>query len=163
MTLPHGRPTVGVSRILDTTEGGADGSYEEKGAWVYLVVDVVTFTGNVTVISARADGAPLTEVAYVAPLLWSLGISIVLSILGRIAVEIARPSELLQADVRDKEITRFGDYVTGLVIGFGVLVPLGLAMAEQDHFWIANAIYAVSALAAVVGTVVRLVAYRRGL
>jgi hypothetical protein len=152
-----------VSRILDISEGGADVSYEEKGAWVYLVVVVVTFTGYVAVVGARADGGPLTEVAYVAPLLWSLGVSIVLSILGRIAVEIARPSEMLQADVRDKEITRSGDYVTGVVVGFGVLLPLGLALAEQDHFWIANAIYAVSALGAVVGTVVRLVAYRRGL
>lgn len=138
-------------------------SYEEKGAWVYLVVVVVTFTGYVAVIVARADGGPLAEVAYVAPLLWSLGISIGLSVLGRIAVEIARPSDMLQADVRDKEITRSGDYVTGVVIGFGVLLPLGLALAEQDHFWIANAIYGVSALGAVVGTVVRLVAYRRGL
>jgi hypothetical protein len=74
-----------VSKILDTTDRGVDVSYEEKGTWVYLVVVLVTFTGYVVVHLARADGTPLAELAYVAPLLWSLGISIALSarVLGR--------------------------------------------------------------------------------
>jgi len=138
-------------------------TYEEKGTWVYLVAIVVTFGGYVAVLLARAGGGPVAEVAYVAPLLWSLGISIGLTVLGRIVVEVVRPSEGTTADVRDKEISRSGDYVTGMVVSGGVLLPLGLAMAQADHFWIANAIYAVSALGAVAGTLVRLVAYRRGL
>src|SRR5215475_6765321 len=38
-----------------------------------------------------------------------------------------------------------------------------LALAEVDYFWIANAIYLGFVLWAVVGSVIRLVAYRRGL
>ncbi len=137
-------------------------SYEERGAWVYLAAVVATFVGYVVVVLTRADGGALTEVEYVAPLVWSVGISIGLTVLGRIALEVVRPSGGTTADVRDREITRRGDAVTGLVV-VGVIVPLGLALAEADHFWIANAIYAVSAAGAVVGTVTRLVAYRRGL
>ena len=138
-------------------------TYEEKGAWVYLVAIVVTFGGYVAVLLARAGGGPVAGVAYVAPLLWSIGISIALTIVGSIFVEVVRPSDSTTADVRDKEIRRSGDYVTGMVVSVGVLLPLGLAMAQAEHFWIANAIYAVSALGAVAGTLVRLVAYRRGL
>ena len=137
-------------------------SYEERGAWVYLVAVCLTFAGYVVVVLSRADGGPLTGVDYVAPLLWSIGISIAATIVGRIAVEVARPGEGTTADVRDKEIARGGDHLTGLVVGAGVVLPLVLAVAAADHFWIANAIYAVSALGAVVGTVARLIAYRRG-
>ena len=45
----------------------------------------------------------------------------------------------------------------------GMIVPFVLAVAEVDYFWIANAIYLAFALATLVGTSVKLVAYRRGL
>lgn len=137
-------------------------SYEERGAWVYLVAVVATFCGYVAVVLARAGGGALADADYVAPLLWSIGISIALTIAGRIAIEIVRPGEGTTADVRDKEISRSGDYATGMVVSVGVVLPLALALAEADHFWIANAIYAISALGAVVGTAVKLVMYRRG-
>jgi hypothetical protein len=50
-----------------------------------------------------------------------------------------------------------------MVLGVLTVGPLGLAMAEADHFWIANAIYLAAAFANVVSTSVKLVAYRRGL
>jgi hypothetical protein len=40
--------------------------------------------------------------------------------------------------------------------------PFVLALLEADHFWIANAIYLVFVVQAVVGTIIKLVAYRRG-
>jgi hypothetical protein len=43
-----------------------------------------------------------------------------------------------------------------------MLVPFGLAMAEGDHFWIANAIYLAFVLSALTASVVKIVAYRRG-
>jgi len=138
-------------------------SYEERGAWVYLVAVVVTFAGYVTVVLGRVDGGRIADVDYVAPLLWSIGISIAVTIAGRIAVEVVRPGDGTTADVRDTEIGHRGDRVTGMVVGIGVIAPLWLALAEADHFWIANSIYAISALGAVIGTAVTLAAYRRGL
>lgn len=151
-----------MSKILNFCSEVVAVSYEERGAWVYLVAVVATFAGYAAVVLARADGGPLADVDYVAPLLWSIGISIAVTIAGRIAVEVVRPGEGTTTDVRDKEIALRGDRITGLVVGVGVILPLGLALAEADYFWIANAIYAISALGAVVGTAVTLVAYRRG-
>jgi len=141
--------------------GGAV-SYEEKGAWAYLVATVVTYAGYLVVILGRADGRPLADMAYVPTILWAIGIAIGLSILGRIAIAIAEGDDP-NMDVRDKDINRFGEYVGGQVVGFGMLLPFGLTLAEADHFWIANAIYAVFVVSALISTPVKLVAYRRGL
>ncbi|MEU5860094.1 hypothetical protein ABZ815_02905 [Nonomuraea sp. NPDC047529] len=138
-------------------------SYEEKGAWVYLVATVGTYVAYVIVILGRAGGGPLSAVPYVAPMVWAIGISIGLSIAGRIVVEIVKPSESHQSDVRDREINRSAQHVGGVVLGGSMMVPLGLTMAEADHFWIANAIYAALVLSALVATPLRLIAYRRGL
>ncbi len=43
-----------------------------------------------------------------------------------------------------------------------MVVPFILALVEAIHFWIANAMYLVFTVGAVVGAVVKLIAYRRG-
>jgi hypothetical protein len=138
-------------------------SYEEKGSLVYLFVVIGTYAGYVGVVVSRAGDGPLADVAYRSPMLWSMGISIGLAIVGRILVEILRPSDTHKRDARDKDINRFGEYVGGSVLAIGMLAPFTLTLLEADHFWIGNAIYAVFALSAVVGTTAKLVAYRRGL
>ena len=87
---------------------------------------------------------------------------IVGTVVGRIAIEIVRPSESQAEDVRDREIGRFGEYVAGIVLGLGMVGPFILALVEADHFWIANAIYLVFVAQAMVGSVIKLIAYRRG-
>jgi hypothetical protein len=138
-------------------------SSEEKGAWVTLVVTLGTYLAYAAVIFNRAQGNSVTEVAYVSPLLWSMGIAIALAIILRILVEIARPSDTHKPDPRDRDINRFSEYIGGSVLGVAMLVPFILTMFEAAHFWIANAMYAAFALAALVGTTTKLVAYRRGL
>ncbi|GAA1265697.1 hypothetical protein [Saccharothrix xinjiangensis] len=136
-------------------------TYEEKGAWVYLVVTAVTYLGYLGVMASRA-GDDLAATPYAAPMLWSIGASIVLAVVVRIAVEVARPSDVHRADERDRDIDRHGERVGSGVLGVGMVAPLALALVEAPHFWIANAIYAVFAIGAVVGSAVKLVAYRRG-
>lgn len=153
MTLNH------VKFLL---HGGCEVSYEEKGTWVYLVVSALTYLGYVGVVLGRAGDGAIAEVSYVAPMLWSIGISMGLAIVARIVVEMARPSESHKADVRDRDINRFGEHVAGGVLGVGMVLPFGLALAQTPHFWIANAIYAVFTSWAVFGAAVKLVAYRRG-
>ncbi|GAB2999551.1 hypothetical protein [Saccharothrix stipae] len=137
-------------------------SYEERGTLVYLVVSVLTYLGYAVVVLGRAGGRPLAEVSYLAPMLWAIGVSIALSIISRIAMEIAKPSDSYKADARDRDINRFGEHVAGIVLGAGMVLPFVLAMVEAPHFWIANAIYAVFTAWAVFGAAVKLVAYRRG-
>ncbi len=138
-------------------------SFEEKGNWVYAVVVVSTYVAYVAIILGRAEDVPLADVSYASAMLWTIGIAVGLSILGHIAVAISKPSEADKSDVRDKEIYRFGEYIGGIVVGVGMLVPLGLTMAESDYFWIANAIFLVFVLSAITSSIVKIVAYRRGL
>ncbi|XVS64693.1 hypothetical protein ACQPYE_01105 [Actinosynnema sp. CA-299493] len=137
-------------------------SYEEKGTWVYLVVSALTYLGYVVVVLGRAGDGPVAEVSYVAPLLWAIGISVGLAVVGRVALEIAEPSESHRADARDRDVNRFGEHLAAVVLGVGMVLPFGLALAEAPHFWIANAIFLVFNVWAVFGAAVKLVAYRRG-
>jgi hypothetical protein len=137
-------------------------AYEEKGSWLYLVVTVGTYAAYVMVILGRADGS-LADMPYRSPMLWSIGIAIGLSIVGRILIEMVRPSDTHKPDARDRDINRLGEYVGGSVLAIGMLGPFVLALLAAAHFWIANAMYAVFALSAVVGTTTKLIAYRRGL
>jgi hypothetical protein len=66
-------------------------------------------------------------------------------------------------DERDKSIHRYGESVGFNVLSFMNLIPLGLAMAKFETFWIANAIFLGGVVAGVVSSIVKIVAYRRGL
>jgi hypothetical protein len=138
-------------------------SFEEKGTWVSAAVVAVIYAVYLSIILGRAENLPLTEVAYASTMLWTIGIAIVSSIAGHIAIAIANPSEADKSDVRDRDIDRFGSYIGGIVLAVGMLVPFGLAMGEQDHFWIANAMYAAFVFSSLVSQAVKIIAYRRGI
>jgi hypothetical protein len=145
-------------------------SYEEKGQWVYLVVTAVGFAAYVVLVLRAADGTPVSEVDYVPIMLWTIGLAIAATIIGRIGVEVVgrvddeihKGSEGLTSDIRDRDIGRYGEYIGGILLGIGMVVPFILAIAEADHFWIANAMYLAFVLAALVSATIKLVAYRRG-
>jgi hypothetical protein len=137
-------------------------SYEERGQWVYIIVNVLTFGAYAAILLSRAQTTPLTEVDYVPLMVWAIAIAIALSIAGRILIEIVRPSESYVEDVRDRDIGRFGEYLGGSALAIAMIIPFALTLARSDHFWIANAMYLAFALASLIGTTVKLVAYRRG-
>ena len=137
-------------------------SYEEKGQWVYLAATTIAYGAYLVLMLGRAGATPLAEIDYQPILLWTIGAAVAGSVIGRIVIEIIRPSESHREDVRDKEIGRFGEYVSGMILGIGMVGPFVLTLVEADHFWIANAIYLVFVVQAVAGTVIKLVAYRRG-
>jgi uncharacterized membrane protein YeaQ/YmgE (transglycosylase-associated protein family) len=137
-------------------------SYEERGQWVYLVATTIGYGAYLVLVLGRAGATPLPEVEYQPILLWTIVAAVAGSIIGRIAIEVVRPSESQREDVRDREIGRRGEYVAGLILGIGMVGPFILTLISADHFWIANAIYLVFVVQAVVGAVIKLVAYRRG-
>ena len=137
-------------------------SYEERGQWVYLAATTIAYGAYLVLMLGQAGATPLPEIEYQPLVLWTIGAAVAGSIIGRIVIEIVRPSESHREDVRDKEIGRFGEYVSGVILGIGMVGPFILTLVEADHFWIANAIYLVFVVQAVVGTVIKLLAYRRG-
>jgi hypothetical protein len=138
-------------------------SYEEKGTWVYLVTSAGGYVVYLVVVLGRLVSTPAAQVSYVPVLLGTCLASIVAATVGRTLVETARPSDSRRRDVRDKEIYRFGEHASRWFVVGGAAVALGMAMAKWDYFWIANVIYLGFVLWAVVGSAVKLVAYRRGL
>ncbi|HEU4756372.1 MAG TPA: hypothetical protein VFS72_06905 [Agromyces sp.] len=138
-------------------------SYEEKGTWVYLAVSVAGSGVYLSLLLPQlASGVAVEDVDYVAPMLWTIGGAIVAAIVGRILVEIVFPSESTKGDVRDREIDRLGTRVGGSFVVIGALGALVLSMLEVDWFWIANVVYLCFVLSALLESITRLVAYRRG-
>jgi hypothetical protein len=138
-------------------------SYEEKGTWVYLVTSAGAYLVYLAIILGRVASTPVAQVQYASVLLWTTLASVVASTLGRALVETARPSDSRRSDVRDKEISRFGEFASRWFIVAGAAAGFFLALAKADYFWIANVIYLGFVLWAAGGSAVKLVAYRRGL
>lgn len=138
-------------------------SFEEKGAWAYLVGAIVIPALYARHVFGQLGQLPVAEMVWVRPMLIAIGAGIVVGIAATVLIAATKPSEAGQRDVRDKEISRFGDYVGGIVLSGMVVGVLALTMFEVEHFWIANAIYAAYISQAITSSVVKLVAYRRGL
>ena len=136
-------------------------SSEERNVWVFLVVAVLFYTAYVVVVLNRAQGGPLTEVAYVGPLLWSIGGAIVASILATITVGVVNRRDGHMSDQRDKEINHLGERTGQSFVVIGALAAMVLALVEADWFWIANVIYLCFVLSAILSSVTKLAAYRR--
>jgi hypothetical protein len=137
-------------------------SSEEKHSWIYVVVGVLVPLVYFATVLSKVPGSDVATIGYVWPMLTAIGVGIGASIVLSIMAAIISPREAGKTDVRDKEINRRGEYVGFYVMSIAAIVPLGLAMAEAEQFWIANALYLAFVLAALASAVVKIVAYRRG-
>lgn len=137
-------------------------TFEERNTWIFAVTTAASYLVYVAVILARAKGLPLAQVAYVGPMLWTIGSAIGASIAGSILSGIVGGRDCGKKDARDREIHRFGEYVGGSLVAVGAAAALFLSMAEVAYFWIANAVYLCCALATLLASVTKIVAYRRG-
>jgi len=127
--------------------------FEEKTAWAYGVVALAAYLTYLAIVL-------LTGADYVGPLLWTIGASIVTNIVATIAIGTVTPRG---KDQRDRDIYKFGEYVGNSFVVVGAVSALILALIAAPHFWIANVLYLCFVLSAVLGTIAKLVAYRRGL
>jgi hypothetical protein len=138
---------------------------EEKRAWIRMIVGVLAYATYVVIVLRRAGDTPLPDVAYAATLLWTIGAaivaSIVVEIVAQIVAGIANPRVSQVKDVRDKEIGRLGEYTGQSFLVLGAVVALLMALANWDQFWIANVIYLAFVLSMVLGSITKVVVYRR--
>ena len=138
-------------------------SYEEKGTWVFLVISVTGYAVYLfLVLPDLLTGMPTDEIDYVPAVLWTIGGAIVGAIVLRILVEMFFPSGGTRGDVRDKEIDRLGERVGNAFLVIGALGALVLALFEGGYFWIANVIYLGFVLSAILASVTKVIAYRKG-
>lgn len=137
-------------------------SFNEKSTWIMALVTAGAYAVYVAIILGRAEHTPVTEVSYVMTLFWTIGIVVVAAIGGHVAVAIVAPGDAGKEDQRDREINRYGDYIGLWCVAVGAVAALGMSLAELSHFWIANVIYLALVLSTLLGSAVKIVAYRKG-
>jgi hypothetical protein len=136
-------------------------THQEKRAWIMLVTSMAAYAAYAAIILRRADGQPLPQVAYGTVLLWTVGAAIGASIVAEIGLGIVNPRASRLKDVRDRQIGQLGDYVGSSFVVIGATSAMLMAMAGWDRFWIANVIYLCFFLSAILGSVTKIIAYRK--
>lgn len=137
-------------------------SSEEKRTWIAALVGLVVPIAYLATVLSKVPGADVARIAYVVPMLASIGVGIGAGIVLAIVAAVVPPRDADRTDERDREINRRGEHVGFLVMSIAATVPLVLAMAKVEHFWIAHALYLAFVLAALASAAARIVAYRRG-
>lgn len=142
-------------------------AFEERNTWSGLIVMLVVLPIYIVAVLQQAAGGPLEDVDWVPLMLWAIGGGIVGTILVSIGWGILAgmrdPDANSGADQRDRDIARMGERVGYAFVSIGGLGAIWLCAIEADTFWIANAVFFGFAVSALVGSVARLIAYRRGL
>ena len=135
---------------------------EEKYSWITAVVSLTGYAVYLVVVLGRAGDTSLAEVPYAAALLWTVGGAIVVTIVLGIGATMVTPKDDRKKDVRDREIYRFGESIGQSFVVIGAVAAMVMAMVELAHFWIANVIYLMFVLSAVLSSVAKIFAYRKG-
>ncbi|MGA9525491.1 MAG: hypothetical protein WBV82_28785 [Myxococcaceae bacterium] len=136
-------------------------SFDEKRAWIYGAITFVVAAVYFAVVLGQRESTPVTDIAYVGPLLMAVGIAIAVNIAANVVAAVMSPEEAGQRDERDIAIRRFGQFIEYYVLVVGVVAALGLTMAKLEHFWIANGIYLAFVMSSLLGSGARIVGYRR--
>lgn len=141
--------------------------YHERAAWAGLIAAIGTITAYALIMLGRIDGRDLDTVDWFPPMLWAVGGGIVLSILITIVWGIVAGMRDRDAattsDIRDRDISRMGGRVEQAFLVIAGLGVIALCALDAHVFWIANTMFLGFAVAAVVGGIARVIAYRRGL
>jgi hypothetical protein len=136
-------------------------THQEKRAWIMLGVSAVGYAVYAALILSRAGGQPLTRVPYTATLLWTVGAAILASIAAETAVGVINPRASRLKDARDRQIGQLGDHIGSSFVVIGAVAAMLMAMADWDRFWIANVVYLCFFLSATLGSVTKIIAYRK--
>lgn len=138
-------------------------AFEEKSAWIMGIVSVVAYAAYAFIVLNLGRATPLAGVDYVPAMLGTIGAAIIVSVLLHIIVGIVSRRDVGKKDQRDRQIYRMGEYVGQSFVVAGAIAAMLLAMFELPHFWIANVLYLAFVLSAILGTIAKLVSYRRGM
>lgn len=141
--------------------------YEERNVWANLVIMLIAMTVYVILIVQQAAGGPLENVQWWPTMAWTIGASIVASIivsaLWGIIAGMRDPDGVGKSDQRDRDIARMSDRVGQAFLVIGGLGVIVLCAIEADWFWIANMMFFAFAISAFIGGIASAIAYRRGL
>lgn len=140
-------------------------SYEEKSTWAFAITAPVGYLVYLVLTFATGEG-PLGTTSYIWPMVGTILGAIVVGILSGIVLGIVSGAmgdkHVGKADQRDKEISWLGDRVGNSFIVVGGVGALILCFIQAPHTYIANLLYLCFVLSAILQSVTKLIAYRRG-
>ncbi len=137
-------------------------SVSEKRAWIGVIVTTVAYTSYLVIVLGRIGSGALVDGPYAWTLVGTVVGAILASILLDVISSLFAPRGAAAKDQRDREINRLGDYIGQSFLIVGAVTALCLAMIDVPSFWIANAIYLGFVLSAILGSIAKIIAYRRG-
>ena len=145
----------------------------ERTVWASLVTVLASSGTYLALMVSRLLSRPVAEISWVGPMLWTMGLAIVGTVLLTVVLTVAaganrrgeRPPDRaceVTSDVRDQEIGRLGWRASMSVISVGFGGALVLAMLDANTFWIGNLIFLFGTAGAVVEAITKIGLYRRG-
>lgn len=137
-------------------------AFEEKMAWVTLVSITLVYGAYFWIIADLVSTEPIAEIGYQGLMIATVVGVVFLAVAGSIVVALSNPKRADEHDERDKSIARRAGSISGIVLGAGVFIPLVLAMADAESFWIAQAILAALVVSQIAEDSIRIYFYRRG-
>lgn len=135
-------------------------SFEEKSVWVQLF-SIVAMLGFYLVVASRmlAEGV-MALVAYVPLFVIAVVLLVILMTAGHIVAAIASRPE--GRDERDRLIGWRAESNSSWLLAAGVIVAINAMVFGVDAFWIAHLLLLSLFLSGLLGLVMKLVYYRRG-
>ncbi|MEM1080027.1 MAG: hypothetical protein AAGH65_00445 [Pseudomonadota bacterium] len=138
-------------------------AFQEKGAWVMLIGLIIGGANYFTWV-----GLLSREIGQLAPpilpmLVVFIVFLVVLAVIGFTIIALASPNEAnAPADERDRRITERAGHWSGFVIGFGVIVSLGLYLFTYSGNLLFYGVFASLLLSSIVEYGSKVVQYRIG-
>ncbi len=152
-----------MSKIIDTVTKESDMSFQEKSNLVMTVMLVVAYGAYfASVIPSAVGGTPTLEGVQTS-LFGAVVALVVGAAIGHAVIAGLAPDESDLVDERDRLITLRADARAGYVLGAGAVATLGVALLQQEMFWVAQTLLAALVLAELAKGVLRAIDYQRGL
>ncbi|HDH03566.1 MAG TPA: hypothetical protein ENH15_04910 [Actinobacteria bacterium] len=149
-----------MSKILSNLARGTT-TFQEKSAITMTTILAVVFGGYFALVLAVVAETQDRDVAYTGLLIAAAVIVTILAATSHLFLALVFRSQANAHDERDWLVGLRSERIAGYVLALGVCAGIGLAIAQVDAFWIAQALIASFVAAEVLEGIVKVVLYRR--
>lgn len=136
-------------------------SFEEKSVWIQLACMVIGLAVYFVIAGRMLAEGVRAMPAYAAVFMVAVAFTVILLIAGLVIAAIRRQPE--GRDERDLLISWRAEHNSSWVIAVGVFVAVTCMVFSIDNVWTANLLLLSLGLSEVLGFILQLVYYRRGL
>lgn len=138
--------------------------FSQRHTLIGTLISLAAVATYIAIVIARAttDGAPLTAVAWQAPLLWCVGGGAAIYVVVYAVTRAQFRGERVR-DERTARIETQAEFAASGLTGIGVLAALIMLALDVDTFWAAHVLLLLPWLGSLLGAATTLAAYREGI